>query len=239
MWMDADDTLPFSSGERILEAVTSAPASVLGFVVPVQFVDDGHNSGTRVDHVKIFRNLPGVEFTFRIHEQILPSLTKHPGEVVRCDAVVLHTGYDTSEAGQSKKRERDATLLKLDLDEHPNHPFVLFNLGMTAHFLGDHEEACTWLQKSIDASTGIESHLRKAYALKGLSTRSCVSPRAAIHVLEEGIKQVGWDAELWFHLGVTQAQIGAIDQAIAAYQNVLSQRSDGFYSSVDVAIQGH
>lgn len=239
MWMDADDTLPMSSGAAILQAVLSAPAQIHGFVVPVQFVDDGTNSGTRVDHVKLFRRLPGVEFSLRIHEQILPSLTQHGGQIARCEAVVMHSGYDTSEEGQKKKRERDSKLLKLDLEENPDHPFVLFNLGMTEHFLGNHENACMWLQKSIDVSSGSESHLRKAYSLKGVSTRLLVSPQAAVRVFEAGLKAVGWDAELWFHLGVTQSQMGNIDQAIAAYQNALSQKSDGFYSSVDVAIQGH
>ena len=34
-------------------------------------------------------------------------------------------------AGQEKKRERDLRILHLELAERPEHPFTLFNLGMT------------------------------------------------------------------------------------------------------------
>lgn len=238
-WMDADDTLPLASGEAILQAVLNAPPEIHGFVVPVQFVEDGPNAGTRVDHVKLFRRYPDLRFSLRIHEQILPSLSEHEGLVARCEAVVLHSGYDTSPEGQKRKRERDAKLLRLDLEENPDHPFVLFNLGMTDHFLGEHESAIQWLERSIQVAKGEESHVRKAYALLGLSVRELRGPIEAIRVFEEGVRAVGWDPELWFHLGMTNAQIGALDQAIAAYEMVLADEPAGFYSSYDVSIRGH
>jgi len=238
-WMDADDTLPLASGEAILQAALNAPPEIHGFVVPVQFVEEGTNAGTRVDHVKLFRRYPDLQFSHRIHEQILPSLNQHEGQIARCDAVVLHSGYDTSVEGQERKRERDHKLLNLDLEEHPDHPFVLFNLGMTDHFLGEHESAIKWLTRSIEVAQGAESHIRKAYALKAMSVRELHGPEPAILVLEEGLKAVGWDPELWFHLGMTNNMIGQHEQAIAAYEMVFSEQATSFYTSYDVAITGH
>src|SRR5205085_1992383 len=126
-------------------------------------------SGTRVDHVKLFRNLPGLAFEGRIHEQILPALRERGGQIARINAVVLHSGYDTTPEGQARKRARDAKLLKLDLEERPDHPFVLFNLGMTDHYGGEHEAAVSWLRRCIAVSPSGQSHLRKAYALLALS----------------------------------------------------------------------
>lgn len=120
-WMDADDTLPWPSGEAILRAAVGAGPEIAGFVVPVRFVTDDPVYGTRVDHVKLFRNRKGVRFEGRIHEQILPSLRASGGEIVRLDVEVLHSGYDTSEEGQRRKRERDYRLLDLDLADAPNH----------------------------------------------------------------------------------------------------------------------
>ncbi len=60
--------------DAVLRVAFNARADVVGFVVPVQCVEDGPGAGTRVDHVKLFRNLPGVEFEGRIHEQVLGSL---------------------------------------------------------------------------------------------------------------------------------------------------------------------
>ncbi|MCE9558044.1 MAG: glycosyltransferase [Armatimonadetes bacterium] len=238
-WLDADDTLPLASGEAILQAALQAPSDVHGFVVPVQFLDEGENSGTRVDHVKLFRNYPGLKFSLHIHEQILPALNEHPGRIARCEAVVYHSGYDTSEDGQKRKRERDSQLLALDLADNPEHPFVLFNLGMTAHFTGEHEQAIQWLTDSIAKATGAESHLRKAYALKGVSVREAISPEAAIPVFVAGLERVGWDPELYFHLGMTHSMLGNTEAAIQAYETIFAEETTGFYSSYDVAIVGH
>ena len=102
----------------MLENVLNAPRNVVGFVVPVQFIDDGsptvsRAAGTQVDHAKLFRNLPGLKWEGRIHEQIIGSLKDrapkrgYGTDFVRSSAVVLHSGYDTSEEGQERKRARD------------------------------------------------------------------------------------------------------------------------------------
>jgi GT2 family glycosyltransferase/tetratricopeptide (TPR) repeat protein len=237
-WMDADDTLPHECGEAILDAVLAAPDDVLGFVVPVQFVDDGPGGGTRVDHVKLFRNLPGVEFEGRIHEQILGSLRQHSGVIARCNAYVLHSGYDTSVKGQAKKRERDETLLKLDLEDRPDHPFVLFNLGMTAHYTSDHKQAVKWFDKCLTVSDPKESHVRKAYALKAVSHRELGETDLAMRTLIEGLAEVGSDPELHFHAGLILANAGRNEEALEHYRQVLSCDPSGYFSSMDVGILG-
>lgn len=236
-WMDADDTLPKQSAEIILRAAAMAPTDVVGFVVPVQFVENGVAGGTRVDHVKLFRNVPGLEFEGRIHEQILASLRRAGGQIARLDAVVLHTGYDTSVEGQAKKRARDEVLLKLDLEERPGHPFVLFNLGMTAHYLHDHEEAVSWLRQSIEAAEPNESHVRKAYALMGVSYREMGDKEGALRTFEEGLATVGEDPELRFQAGIVLSDLGRLQEAYQHY-TTMPRDVSGHFSSVDMGILG-
>lgn len=239
-WMDADDTLPPMSGMALLKAATKADSSISGFVVPVRFTDEGPQSGVQVDHVKLFRNLPGLEFEGRIHEQILPSLRRlsPSGSIARLDAHVLHSGYDTSPEGQAKKRVRDEKLLKLDLDERPGHPFVLFNLGMTAHYSDDHEEAIEWLDKCLEASREGESHVRKAYALKGISLRRLGRVDDAIEAFEQGLELVGDDPELHFQLGHLYAERGQNELAKERYLACLETDASGAFTSFDRGIQG-
>jgi GT2 family glycosyltransferase/tetratricopeptide (TPR) repeat protein len=237
-WMDADDTLPIECGEAILDAAIKAEDDVLGFVVPVQFVDDGPGGGTRVDHVKLFRNLPGLQFEGRIHEQILGSLRQHEGRIARCNAYVLHSGYDTSEDGQKKKRVRDEKLLMLDLQDRPDHPFVLFNLGMTAHYTDGHEEAVKWFERCLIVSEPRESHVRKAYALKAVSHRQLGETETALKTLYEGLSDVGDDPELHFHLGLILSNEGRNEEALAHYRKVLECDPSGYFSSMDVGILG-
>ena len=234
-WMDADDTLPFLSGMMIQQDALNAPKDITAFIVPVQFVDEGPGAGTRVDHVKLFRNDPRIRFEFRIHEQNLGTIRKVGGNIARSGAVVLHSGYDLSEEGQARKRVRDEKLLKLDLEEHPDHPFVLFNLGMTAHFTNRHEEAIDWLRRSIKVSEPSESHLRKAYALLANSQKALGLHEEALQTVMTGLNAVGEDAELKFQAGLLLAEMKRLAEARQMYESIPSDIGDHF-SSIDMAI---
>ena len=236
-WMDADDTIEPRSAEAILNSAINAPKNVVGFVVPVQFVTEGVGSGTRVDHVKLFRNISGLKFEGRIHEQILASLRPH-GEIARLDgAMVLHSGYDTSPEGQAKKRMRDEKLLALDLADRPEHPFVEFNIGMTAHFCGDHQKAIEWLDRSIEHSGENDSHIRKAFALKGVSHRLLGDLDESIRSFVDGTAKVGNDPELLFQWAISLCELHRLDDALAKYFEMKPDTS-GFFSSIDIGILG-
>jgi len=243
MWIDADDTVMSITGETIVNAVANAAPDVIGFVVPVRFLEEA-GGGTQVDHVKIFRNWPELAWEGRIHEQILPSLRaaaaargiRDGGQIVRLPVQVLHSGYDTSDAGQKKKRIRDEQLLRLDLADRPNHPFVLFNLGMTAHFTDEHEAAIDWLNKSIAVSGPTESHLRKAYALAAGSYKKLGRLAEAADTLETGLATVSDDPELLFLAAQLDAENGNKQRAIARYEKILTLDVSGIFTSFDPGI---
>lgn len=236
-WIDADDTVPLTSAEHLINEISNAPSNVHAFVVPVQFVEDGPGAGTRVDHVKAFRNLPGIKFEGRIHEQILGSLHQHGGLIARSNAVVLHSGYDTSEQGQRKKSEREDKLLWLDHSERPSHPFPCFNLGMTFHFRGDHKAAAKWLRKSIELCDERETILRKAYCLLGVSLRQLGKETEALKTFENGLAAAPDDIELRFQLASQLSSSGRHKEAIERYRECLSLKPDGYYSSFDTGIR--
>jgi GT2 family glycosyltransferase/tetratricopeptide (TPR) repeat protein len=234
-WLDADDVLPLLSGEAVLDAAINAPIEITGFVVPVQFVEEGPNAGTRVDHVKLIRNYPGIKFEGRIHEQILSSIREHGGEISRLNVVVLHAGYDTSTQGQKKKRERDWHLLDLDLKDRPEHPFVWFNIGMTHHFSGQHEEAVEALKNSIKFSGEQDSHLRKAFSLMGVSYREMNQLDDSVQAFIDGLNRVGEDPELTFQLAMTATARGDLFEAKRLYEQVPRDTGE-FFSSIDIGI---
>ena len=234
-WLDADDVLPLFSGEAILDAAINSPKEITGFIVPVQFVEEGPGAGTKVDHVKLIRNYEGIRFEGRIHEQILASIREHGGEISNLNAVVLHAGYDTSNQGQMKKRERDWHLLNLDLEDRPEHPFVWFNIGMTHHFTGGHAEAIEALKKSIGFSGEQDSHLRKAYSLMGVSYREVDLLDESAQAFIDGLKHVGEDPELTFQLAMTVTAKGDLLEAKRLYES-MPTNTDGYFSSIDIGI---
>src|SRR5262249_34371929 len=135
-WMDSDDTITAECGAR-LRALADGPhaPNVMGYIMQVHCPGPGEDDQLRdvtvVDHVKLIRNRSDLRFEGRIHEQILPAIRRARGEVAWTDIYVVHSGSDHSPAGWERKLDRDLRILHRELAESPDHPFVLFNLGMT------------------------------------------------------------------------------------------------------------
>jgi GT2 family glycosyltransferase/tetratricopeptide (TPR) repeat protein len=237
-WMDADDTLPWATGEGMIRAVLNAPPDLAGFYMKVRFVTDDPQFGTVVDHVKLFRNKPGLKWEHRIHEQILPSLREKVGDVGYLNVEVLHSGYDTSEEGQRRKRERDAKLLALELQEKPDHPFVLFNIGMTHHYNKEYEQAEEFLERSIKRCRAGETILRKAYALLAVSQNLLGNKEEALKTILSGLEACPGDPELLYRKGQMLAEADRPAEAVEAYRSVIGQDISGHFSSIELGILG-
>jgi uncharacterized protein HemY len=77
---------------------------------------------------------------------------------------VRHTGY-ANRALRLRKLDRDAKILREELAERPDDPFVLFNLGSIAIERRDWREALIHLHHSLAGSAPADSITRKLYAL--------------------------------------------------------------------------
>ena len=116
-WLDADDVIEPSERkklETLLGGIRTAqplriPAGSSGDTnkgtpPPVAYVLDcacdpgpgGSGGRTVVNHVRLFPRLPGVRWTYKVHEQILPAL-KGLGVAVQWTGITIrHTGYTDS-----------------------------------------------------------------------------------------------------------------------------------------------
>lgn len=241
-WMDSDDTITPECGRGLRDvAYGEHDEGVLGYVVQVHCPgsgEEGVHDVTVVDHVKLFRNRPDLRFDGRIHEQILPAIRRADGEVAWTELYVVHSGSDRSVEGQARKRQRDLALLHLELKERPEHPFTLFNLGMTYADCGRHEEAVEHLRRGIARSHPDESHLRKAYALLVYSLMRLERLDEASDTCREGRRLFPEDAELRFRQGVLLQELGCPGEAARAYRDVLEVREARHFASVDPGIGG-
>ncbi len=241
-WMDSDDTIDEVSGRTVRDLADRDPdPRVLGYVVRVHCPGPGqrgHDDMTVVDHVKLFRNRPDLRFEGRIHEQILPAIRRAGGEVAWTDAFVLHSGYDHTPEGQERKKERDLRILHRELAERPDHPFTLFNLGMTYADVGEHPTAIDFLRRCLRHSEPGESHRRKAYALIAFCESRLEKVFEALSVCQEGLAEFPGDLELRFRRGLLLQEGGRLEEAVAAYEDVLANPGERYFASVDRGIGG-
>ncbi len=234
---DADDTLPWECGDKLLDLVLNAPDQDVAYTVAVQFVDR-QGTGARVDHVKLFRNHVGAEFIFRIHENVLPSLRETGLSVVQTGLYVLHSGQDTSPATQARKRDLHYRLLEMDLKEQGEHSFILFNLGMTDYFNGLPERAVDWLRRSIAAGDPGESQTRKTYSLLCASLLKLNRAEEAAEVARRGLSLIPDDPEIRSNLGTALITLGRFEEAREQFHLIRAEAIAGHFSSLDPVIFG-
>lgn len=243
LWMDADDTIDADNG-RCLRALAYGQhgPNVLGYIVQVKCPSpclDGGEQVTVVDHLKLIQNHPQIRFEGRIHEQVLGAVRRLNGEIGWTDLFVVHSGVDYSPQAKQRKLERDLRILQLDLAERPNHPFVLFNLGMTYEDAGDPVQAVSWLEKCLALSQFQESHVRKAYALLVGSLNALGRVEEARQRCSEGLKHFPKDSELLFRQGITLHRARCLHEAADSYRKALREREARHFDSIDPAVRGY
>lgn len=111
---------------------------------------------------RLVRNVPGVRFHGRIHEQLLtPS-----GRVgVAPDVIIEHLGYSDTAIAWKRKNERNLALHERVLAENPDDLFARFNLGNHYYALGDYEKAFEHLKIVCDLGPKNLNYVVSAHVL--------------------------------------------------------------------------
>jgi GT2 family glycosyltransferase/tetratricopeptide (TPR) repeat protein len=241
-WMDSDDTISAECGRKLRQLADGPHAdNVLGYLMQVHcpgFDDDGQRQETAVDQLKLVRNRPNLKFEGRIHEQLIPAIRRAGGEIVWADIYVMHSGADHSPAAFQRKLQRDLRILHLELAEKPDHPFVLFNLGMTYADAKRFDEAIDYLKRCLKVSTPDQSQLRKAYAILVSALNNTKRYDEAWATCERGRALYQDDKELLFRSAMLHHHFGRLADAEAAYLQVLGGHEERHFTSIDRELAG-
>lgn len=128
--LDADEFLLGDAAAQIRELVQDP--KVAGYHLRFTNAYSGGKT-LGVMMVRLFRNLPGVEYRNFIHEQMTPSLTRIGAEhglmLSSCEVEVLHQGYTDEVMDSRQKNERNERLFKKQLRQHPDDLYTLYKFG--------------------------------------------------------------------------------------------------------------
>jgi tetratricopeptide (TPR) repeat protein len=240
-WLDADDVLDPPQRERLRTLLAGLGQSgEAAYVVRCACDSDSQGGGgdTVVDHIRLFPVRHEVRWTYRVHEQILPALRRAQVAVRWTDVTVRHTGY-TDVPLRRRKLQRDEAILRDELAERPDDPFVLFNLGSIAIERQDWSEAVSLLRKSLAGSAPTDSIVRKLYALIARGHQMLREPNEALDACAAGLALDPDDAELLFREAVVRRNVGDRVGAERCWRRVLTLRRPEQFSSVDIGIYGH
>ena len=154
------------------------------------------------------------------------------------DLTVRHTGY-VDKALRARKIDRDTKILKAELEDRPNDPFVLFNLGAIAVERRDWNEALEYLKRSLAGSAPSDSIVRKLFALLARTHQMMGDSQGALAACVKGLELDPKDAELWFRKGMVHRHRGESSEAEKCWRLILTLRRPDQFCSVDQGIYGH
>ncbi|MBY0310735.1 MAG: glycosyltransferase [Phycisphaerales bacterium] len=240
-WLDADDVLEPDQYARLQSLFDHLrPGDEAAYVVRCACDPDqlGGGGQTVVDHVRLFPVREDVRWTYRVHEQILPSLRRAGIPDRWTDIVIRHTGYTNAEL-RARKLERDEAILLGELEEWAEEPFTLFNLGSIAIERQDWPAALDFLRRSLKASSPTDSITRKLYALIARAHQGLNDVDAALAVCAEGLACDEDDVELIFRKAMLHRQRGGLAEAEQCWRAILRLQRPNKFSSVDMGIYGH
>lgn len=126
-WIDCDEWVNQYSISRIANLMTypNRKAYYVWQFSPAK-------RGNHIDHIfvpqiRIFPNLPGLEWDIPIHEQTLPSLVRLGVQTELTDLRIDHAGYFLQE-DVARKHMRNLPMLRKRTREHPEDTFTRSNL---------------------------------------------------------------------------------------------------------------
>ncbi len=212
---DCDDVLPPDQGRQLAPLVARYPNLDAAFYIDILFpAAPGKYGEEWVRHVKLFPNRPDVRYEHRIHEQVLGCLKGVGIPVLESGMHVVHKNYDRSPEGQAKKRRRDFPILEMDFRERPDHPFTLFNFGMTyLEGTREYEVAAHFLRRSLERCSPNDSIVAPADAKLVQARTAREEWGAAVQANEEGRQYYPDDPHLLFQAGQLYQVVGRLDEA--------------------------
>ncbi len=173
---------------------------------------------------RLWRNRPGYRFHGSVHEQILSSIHRQNphARIVSSPLKAIHYGYLTEHVASKGKRDRNASLLEARLREHPDEPFLLFNIGIEHYLQRRFAEARQAFGWSLER-TGPEAPWR-AKLVKCHAAALCELEEweEAFALLQEETGRYPDYTDLFYIQGVAHNTLGQYREAVETFSRCLA-----------------
>lgn len=224
-YLDADEWLDATQREALCTLLSDLPEEAAGFVFD-QISTTALGRIEAIRQIRLFRIAPGVQWRYRVHEQIAPAL-RALGRLVETNLGVSHDGYSDRRT-LARKRARNVRLLAADLKERPDDAYVLFNAGVSALATGRAAEAVRLLDRSrrLSASAPLRAPVDELYAALARAYAATGDTAAAVRSCHEGLAGLPEHPELLFIEGTLLARTGDVSGAEECLRRCVTLRPD-------------
>jgi tetratricopeptide (TPR) repeat protein len=226
--LDADERLQSDSRDELKRLIQRDEIAGVNVWLASQMPEGQSVSVMAARYCRLFRRLPGVEFTGAIHEQVLPSIRRLGGPVVDSEIVVHHLGYARP---SPEKLQRNLQLLEQELAKAPNDPFALANLGLTLHGIGRWAESSDALQKALHSSGHTLDRELRAFAWAKIADNCLLldQPTEAVKAAEASLAIDPNSFLPRYSLALALGRLGEYHQAFEEVQTMLSRSAQSAF----------
>ncbi|MDP3831578.1 MAG: glycosyltransferase family 2 protein, partial [Ignavibacteriaceae bacterium] len=132
LYLDADEKLTPKSVKEINRIKLKSERA--GYNCLITSLDSEFGRDNSMLYVRLFSNSDQIEFSGKVHEQIVPSLIANNYKIIETNIEIIHTGYNISGDDKKDKARRNLELLLNEYSTN-NSSYYAFQLGLTYQIL--------------------------------------------------------------------------------------------------------
>ncbi|MFT8406868.1 MAG: glycosyltransferase family 2 protein [Liquorilactobacillus sp.] len=244
IWMiDSDEVLKKVDFEILNDFIMNCKCSI-GQVMRENYTkfNLGKESQIKTEYISRIFSRKYYEYMGRVHEQLIRKNSfESKGTYVKLPLVIEHDGYEKSKVLEAKAR-RNLRLLKLDLIDHPQDPYIFYQIGKSLNVLKKDKLATIYLKEALT----YEKDVRKNYVYDcvealGYTFNRLRQMQLGIALLKKySLYKVL--ADYCFLLGLLQMNTGLFDQAVASFlqatkcQSFRTVGTNGFLAYYNIGV---
>lgn len=172
--------------------------------------------------IRISRLFPKALFHYEgiIHEQVVPLNPKElPNPThYKIPVYMTHVGYQGDSTLKQTKANRNLSLLLTELENSPNDPYILYQIGKSYYYVQDYQKSLSYFEKALEqpVDTNIQ-YVRSLITMYGycfINTKQYTDAMMLAAVYDE----LQDDADYLFVMGLIYMYNAQFDMAIAQFQ---------------------
>ncbi len=151
--LDSDEWLEEISDEDLmtLEGYTMAPMEKVGRIYRI---NELYNNGEETENYEWLNRLFDRRFYHyegRIHEQVVKIANPEQNyDTFHTNIVINHDGYIGTPEQKKEKSLRNIKLLERELEDNPNDPYFLYQIGKSYFSMNENEKAIEYFGKALE-----------------------------------------------------------------------------------------
>jgi Tfp pilus assembly protein PilF len=201
--------------------------------------------------IRVFRNLDGVVWENRIHEQMTTALVKagnrHGLRLGVTDVTVDHYGYLDEVVSERNKNQRNDRIFRAHLDEHPDDIYMLYKYGdFLRRHTGRWSESLAMLRRAFDQMMDLAPAHRteipyagEIAALAALEYRRAGDDATAEYIVQTALREFVCTPNLHYLAAGLATLNGRSDEAIGHYRRCLAFRDQVLVVPIQEGITSH